>query len=362
VKVLYFIESLRMGGKERQHVELLKGLFLQTDINVLVVCMDREDFYRSLIDEVGVPLQYLERRVRWDPSLFRHLYRIIVRFRPHIIHTDSWMTTFYALPIAKLLRISLINGSIRNTFSSGGIRWHIERLLLLCSDYRVANSKAGMSSRRLSLNSDRNLVIYNGFDFQRIANVTQPHNSAILDLPQGQKIVGMVAEFSVHKDYASYILSAQQILTRRNDVTFLAVGDGAQQESCSHMLPPGSCNIRFLGKQSNVEHLVSTFDIGVLSTHSEGISNSIMEYMAFAKPVVATDAGGTRELVLNARTGFLVPHRDPNTLAERIEYLLDRPSIAARMGAAGKKRLQELFSLDRMVENVLQLYESAVLH
>ena len=82
--------------------------------------------------------------------------------------------------------------------------------------------------------------------------------------------------------------------------------------------------------------------------------------MAFRKPVVVTDGGGTRELVVDGETGFLVPPKQPEALAAKIEYLLDRPDIARRMGAAGEARLRRRFSTDTMVDETIKLYERAV--
>jgi glycosyltransferase involved in cell wall biosynthesis len=118
--------------------------------------------------------------------------------------------------------------------------------------------------------------------------------------------------------------------------------------------------IRFLGKKKNIEEIVEGFDIGVLATFVEGLSNSIMEYMALKRPVVATDRGGTPELVIDGDTGFLVPPANADALAEKIECLLDNPAIAKRMGEAGEARLRREFSITRMVEGTKRLYKLAM--
>src|SRR5262249_61588037 len=121
---------------------------------------------------------------------------------------------------------------------------------------------------------------------------------------------------------------ARKISRERKGIVFVAVGDGETLEA-SKKIAAGTEAIKFLGKRKNIEQLVETFDIGVLSTFTEGLSNSIMEYMALRKPVVATDGGGTRELVVDGETGFLVPPENPDALAAKIEYLLDNPDVAS---------------------------------
>lgn len=358
MKVLHFIDSLGVGGKERQLIELLKGLAKHSAVEQYLVCMDDDDFYGPEVRALSIRLEYLIRKQRWDPFIFFQLNRIVGKFGPQIIHTNSWMTSFYALPIAKLWGIKLLNGSIRNAFTSGGLRWKLEKVLLNLSDYRIANSRAGLLSRGLSIDSPRNVIIYNGFDRFRIDGVNS-RDSCKNALPN-TKVVGMVAEFSDLKDYTTYFRAAKDILRKRSDVLFLAVGDGKNYEEYCQMVSGSGGNIRLLGKLKNVEESIMQFDVGVLATFTEGISNSIMEYMALGKPVVATDGGGTSETVLDGVTGFLVPQGDPIALAEKIEYLLDHPDTARAMGMEGKKRLEREFSLEQLTHRVLSLYESAL--
>ena len=359
VRVLHFIDSLRVGGKERQLVELLKGLSRHSEIELLLVCMDDDDFYAPEIKELPIRLEYLIRKVRWDPFIFYRFRQIVKKFRPQIIHTNSWMTSLYALPIARLSGIKLINGSIRNAFSSGGLRWKLDKVILSLSDYRLANSNAGLVSRGFAPDLERNVVIYNGFDYSRVERIDRADPLSGI-VTGNRKIVGMVAEFSDSKDYATYILAAKEVLKKRGDVLFLAVGDGKNFEVCRQMVAESSNNIMLLGKLKNVEECVAHFDIGVLATFTEGISNGIMEYMALCKPVIATDGGGTSEIVRDGVTGILVPSGNPGILAAKIEYLLDNPTVGQSMGIAGRKLLEQVFSLKQLADKTLSLYESAL--
>ena len=149
MKILFYTDSFRLGGKERQLVELIKGLKRSENVNLLVVCMDRGEFFEPDAKNLGVDLRFLPRKMRWDPSVLIRLYNVFAEFKPDIVHTNSLMTSAYALPLTKIFRIPLINGSIRNAFEDNGLRWKLERALLRCSDYRVANSLAGQFGERL---------------------------------------------------------------------------------------------------------------------------------------------------------------------------------------------------------------------
>ncbi len=370
MRVLYYTDSLRIGGKERQLVALLKGLKPRRDMELLLVCMDRGEFYEPDVKALSIPMTYLFRKSRWDPRVLRGFYRLVQEFKPDVIHTNSAMSSAYALPIAKWFGVPLINGSIRNCFEPRSLRLKVERSLLAWSDFRIANSAAGLQSRGFSQDSARDFVVYNGFDVARVQSpeAQSPEarsrearfDNSCNGNGDGHARVGMVAEFRPDKDFRTFFLAALQVVRGRSDVTFVTVGDGETLDEMKALASGAGDRIQFLGRRKNVEPIVNCFTVGVLASFTEGISNSIMEYMALAKPVVATDCGGSRELVLDGKTGFLVPPRDPEALAERITYLMDHPAEARGMGLAGQKHIEENFSLQKMVDKTVDIYEHAI--
>jgi glycosyltransferase involved in cell wall biosynthesis len=223
---------------------------------------------------------------------------------------------------------------------------------LSLSDLRVANSDAGLRSRRLSTESGKDFVVHNGFDLARARGWDRP-------LAPGTPVVGMIAEFNRYKDYATFVTAALRLLQQGWDAEFVMVGDGETMDQTRALVPSGCSRIKFLGRRRDIEAVVPTFSIGTLATFTEGLSNSIMEYMAFAKPVVATDGGGSREVVIDGRTGFLVPPCDPQAFADRIAWLLDRPDAAREMGKQGRLRIEREFGLDSMIDKTIGLYERA---
>jgi len=359
MRVLYYTDSLRLGGKERQLVELLKGL-KQRNVELLLVCMDQGEFYEPDVKALSIPLKYLFRKMRWDPLVFHRFYRMVREFQPDVIHTNSMMSSAYALPIAKLLGVPLINGSIRNCFQSSSMRWKVERALLSWSDFRIANSMAGLRSRGFSPDSEKDFVIHNGLDLSRVDGLDNESGDSSGKNGNGRAQVGMIAEFRPDKDFKTFLLAALRLLSSRQNVTFVTVGDGETLEPMKELVSGAGDGVQFLGRQKDVEKIANSFSIGVLASFTEGLSNSIMEYMLLAKPVVATDCAGSQELVLEGETGFLVPPQDPHALAERIAYLLDNPDDARRMGQAGKKHIEANFSLKTMVDKTINIYEHAI--
>src|SRR5439155_8285227 len=131
-------------------------------------------------------------------------YSTIRHYQPHLIHTNGFISSFYTFPMARLMHIPLINGSIRNAFSRGDFRWSLEKLLLKVSDYRVANSYAGLHSRGFTGKDSNNVVIYNGFDFSRIERSITNGSQSQHARDRKTKTVGMVANFSHFKDYPTF--------------------------------------------------------------------------------------------------------------------------------------------------------------
>lgn len=355
-----------MGGKERRLTELLRAIQRQPSFQVeLVLLSQKVDFPQ--VFTLGIPIHYITRRSRKDWRTFQQLLRICRRFRPDIIHSWESMCSVLAVPAALYVGARLVNGMITNVptrlrFMSKP--WVRSRLTFPFSDAVVANSRAGLRAYRAPRR--RSYFIPNGFDPARLEHLTGRSELRAKFGLERPHVVGMVASCSSNKDYRSFLSAARLVLKARRDVTFVAVGGGPLiEELRSRAADLEPAGFQFTGQQSDVESIINLFDVGVLMTNShlqaEGLSNSIMEYMALGKPVVASLGGGTEEIVTHGQTGFLIPAGDARQLAEKILFLLEHPRAAATMGAAGRHRIFTEFSLDKMTERYAQLYRSCLL-
>lgn len=354
MKVLYFIENLGPGGKERRLAELLKKLHGHPDFTFEVVLTKRLVHYQEIIDK-DIKIHYLERKyLKKDPSLFFRFYNICRRFRPDVIHVWGNMPAIYSIPSKLLLGIKLLNNQITDATVKTRKRILAAKLVFLFSDRVIANSNAGLES--YNMNGNKAMVIYGGFDYSRLDNLRSPEEIRSRFGIRTSKIVAMVASFYTYKDYPSYLAAAGMILDSDSDVTFLCIGYGDDQPYRKLVLQKHSDHVKFLGVQENVESIMNCCDIGVLATRTEGISNAVMEFMALGKPVVATAGGGTKELVDDNVTGFLVPYKSPEILADKISFLLRNREIAEKMGNAGRERIKNEFSPEKMVSKFIGVY------
>lgn len=357
-------ESFRIGGKERRLLELLKGFRNHPAIDCQVVLLKDLVQYQGL-DELPYKVTVLKRKIKKDPTIALRLRKLITLYQPDIIHTWGGMASVYAVPLGKMMGIKTVNGMVTNStrlkyFSEN---WNRSRLTFPFSDVVLANSKAGL--RAYGVNGHKGKVVYNGFNPDRLGRLVPEADVRLqlgLDTPN---IIGMVGALHDRKDFFTFIRAARRVLAARKDTTFVIVGDGPNLEKCKQLAGEEyNRGIRFLGKQTDVESIVNTFTIGVLATnqriHGEGISNSIMEYMALGKPVIATEGGGNGEIVLNGETGYLVREFSATELADKINYLLGYPELASKMGQRGRERVERYFSINQMVEGTLEVYRGLI--
>ncbi|MBS1524901.1 MAG: glycosyltransferase family 4 protein [Bacteroidetes bacterium] len=364
--IFFLNDTMGTGGKERRLLELIKFLVPEHKIILL-----------SLSDDVGydyiyhLPIEFIivPRKSKLTLSPIKIIDDIIKKHNPDIIHSWGSLATMYLIPCAIRRRRSFINGFIADAPRNINFRdkYYLRgRLSFPFSKLIISNSKAGIKSYRAPVS--KSLCVYNGMDFKRFENLKDPValKTEILGPNfQGLFVIGMVANFEPRKDFKSLVAAAIKLLQDIDRLRFLLIGSGSMLEEIREMVPAGlSDKIIFLGKRSDIESIVQLFDVGVMLTnsdvHGEGISNSIIEYMALKKPVIATRGGGTDELITDGENGFLIDAASPEQLTDRIQLLLDDKNLA---GAVAKKAYDLVFSefnITVMTARYLDIYKKFI--
>ncbi len=358
MKILFFMESLQTGGKERRAAELISYLNEHGGYEIELVLTEEEIHYEYVRNAVSKITILKRKGIKYDPGIFLRFYKVCRRFSPDIIHSWGKMATFYAIPTRILCGIPLVANLIADTIKGYGRLSRFAFLLktnIFFSDRVLSNSVAGLET--YNINSPKSKVIYNGV---RLSRFSEQFDTIAVREEFGintRLVVIMVATFSGYKDYDLFVNTAKEISARRNDISFIAVGDGPELEHIKLRIAVENVgNIILAGRQKKVERIIAAADIGLLCTKSEGFSNSIIEYMALGKPVIASDiTGGSRELISEGITGYCTP-RDPVIIAELINRLADDDDLRFTMGMSGKKRIEQNFSLSRMGEAFTALY------
>lgn len=187
---------------------------------------------------------------------------------------------------------------------------------------------------------------------------------AELDIAPGRPVVGVVATIRPQKALDVMIRAFAKVRATIPDAILLIVGsggegDGGEMQRLRALADGlgGAEDVRFLGSRDDVPDLVDIFDVAALSSDFEGSPLSVMEYMAAARPVVATRVGGLEEQIVDGSNGILVAPQDPDALAAALIRVLRDPALAAAMGSAGKALREEKFSIEATTGAIAALYE-----
>jgi glycosyltransferase involved in cell wall biosynthesis len=368
MRILFFIDCLTAGGTERRLMELMKGVKLDANIEFELVVMDREVDYMEVFD-LGIKIHYLIRSTKKDLTVFRKFYKICKDFKPDIVHCWESMTVVIAVPACKLLNIKLINGLVVDTpvkQNASNKNWVRGKLTFPFSTIIIGNSNAGLAAYGAPLK--KSVCIYNGIDLNRFVNLKEPasmRREIFGDASDDIFVVGMVANFAERKDYKTLIEAAIALTSYNDRIRFVLIGRGPDLEGLKNGVPVSLLSkIVFLGKRSDVESIINIFDVGVLLTntkvHGEGISNSIIEYMALSKPVIATRGGGTNEVVFDNQNGYLIDVDNKDQLIERIETLMKDKSRVIDLGKKGNQMVHEKFDIKIMTNRYIDIYQKLV--
>jgi glycosyltransferase involved in cell wall biosynthesis len=354
MRVLLLADSLGNGGLERQLALLATNLPPEWEARLFAM---GGGLFEPYLRSQGVDLTVRRRRLRFDPIAPAGLWPILQAWRPDVVHAWSWISAMVAEPLCRVWGIPLVNGMIR----SGALdRDHqrLKRLGLAGATLIVANTHAGLHAWGVGPRKGR--VVHNGFDESRLADVNRG-----CEAPADRFTVVMTGRMVPEKDFAVVIAAARRLTRHSRGWRFVLVGDGPDrsvlQQEAQDLIEAGV--LTFPDPRFDVLDAVSGADVGVLMTNPqlayEGLSNSIMEYMALGIPVVCGDGGGNPELVV-AGTGFIVEPGDADGLAARLVYLRNHEDERAAMGRAARVRILTDFSVSAMVERMLDVYAEAL--
>jgi glycosyltransferase involved in cell wall biosynthesis len=362
VKVMLLIDSLSNGGAERQLTLLAAGLPQAWQRRV---CALGDGPFAARLRDQGVPVSVFPRGSRRDLLPAVGLWRSLLASSPDIVHSWGWMSTMAVGPLCRLAGVPLIDGTVRSGVPETD-HPHLRRLGMAFAATIVANSRAGLLAS--SGARAKGIVVYNGFDWSRVdaAHVTMRADDCPAGGAQRPFIVVMTGRMVPVKDFRTVIRAARLLCQGNRAWRFVLIGDGEDRaqlmSEAADLVNEGI--VEYPEPDLEVLQHVRRAHAGVLMTNpaygQEGLSNSIMEYMACGLPVVCGEGGGNREVVLDGTTGFVIPPSDAGELARKLVWLREHESERKAMGNAGRRRIDEVFSIERMVAGFVGVYENAL--
>ncbi len=227
---------------------------------------------------------------------------------------------------------------------------HVIALAETHKDYLI--SKKRIPARKID-------VAYNGVDLRQFsAPVDRDTARAALQIPPGAQVVGIVAGLRRWKAHDMFLRAAAKVLAQMPDTFFILAGDGPERGRLEEMAQHLGIQhrVRFLGVVQNVPALLPAFDLSALSSIHEALPITLLEAMAAQRPIVATDVGSVAEIVEDGVNGFLAPSGDADRFAAGMMRLLNDPELARRFGIAGRKKVEQNFTVQRMVARYETLF------
>lgn len=361
-RVLQVVLQLDAGGTERLVIELVRRL--QDRFPTSVCCLDEPGSWgRQLADE-GVQVTALGRAPGFHPGLAWKLADVAARFNATVMHCHHYSPFVYGtLARLRLPRVRIVfteHGRLSDAPPSRKRRL-ANRFLMMGSPAVYAVSHDLRRHLVAEGYPERTGVIWNGIEPGVAPDEdARRHARRLMGLADGVKVVGTVARLDPVKDLGT-LLQAVAIVRREVACRLVVVGDGPAREALK--LRARALHIEdavdWLGQRDDVRELLPGFDVYANSSISEGISLTLLEAMAAELPVVATDVGGSPEVVEDGQTGALCPARSPDALGSSLQRIFGDARLAADYGRAGRSRVCEHFTLDRMVARYAELYENS---
>lgn len=366
--ILFVADNIGGGGKERRMLELIKSLSKDPAYKIILISISDMGVGYDYMYDFPITIVESDRKYKYTTKPFFIIRGAIEKYKPDVVHSWGSMCSVYMLPLLPFRKFKFVNGIIAD--APVHIPWHHKnyvrgRVTFYFSDVVLSNSLAGIRSYGAPI--EKTYCIYNGIDMNRFNNLRNKEElKEELGISQFSFIVGMVGAFHDRKDFDTFTKAAIKIVKDHKDACFLLVGEGKNRQPIEDSIPEfAKNNIRFLGRRSDVEDLNQVFDVGALCTnsdvHGEGVSNSLIEYMSLQKPVVATEGGGTNEVIVEGENGFLLKNKDVDGLVQKLLYLHDNPDIARKMGEKALATIHEKFMLDRMTSEFIAIYNGETL-
>jgi len=357
MRISFILDTFGGGGKERRCLQLIQGLNRDGYKDIQVIIVNDTVRYPALY-EAEANICILDRKNR-NLNLIQTIKELKKQFKdfnPEIVQSWGGISTFLSICLKPAFKYKLIGSFVADVF--GAKAFSLKAFYPFFCDKVVGNSRAGLLAYKIP--REKAVLIYNGFNENRFDKQVDKQEKKDEIGIQTPFVVAMVATFWKTKDWRCYLLSAKQIVAKRKDITFLAIGDGPDWEKCNSLIREEEKRfIMLLGHRSDTDEILQICDITILvSNLGEGVSNSIVESMAFGVPVIATNSGGTPEIIEDGINGVLLLNNNVSELVGKIEFLIGNTKKREEMGECASKTIKESFSLNAMTQQYVNLYKS----
>ena len=347
INVSFVIDNLGRAGTETQLLALIRSLD-RAHVNPSLVVLNGDKGVSQSLEPSGCDVTRLGVTKLFSSHAAKAAYRLRkkwIQATPDVVVAYFLDSAYFALPIAKWCGAKTVR--VRNNLGywlSAKHRWFgravrpfVDAVLTNSEDGKSALVKEGESANYVS-------VIENGVDLDRFFPVRP------VDVSKPIVRIGCVANLRPVKNIDGLIRVATLLCSGYPNIRFEVAGEGEQRDEYEKLIDSMSLQDRFVlrGSIADIPGFLSSCEIAVLPSHSEGMSNALLEYMAAGRAVITTDVGANRMVL--GDTGVIVPANDDKALSLAIESLINRPDEAKRFGQLARLRIETNYSRVRMIE------------
>jgi sugar transferase (PEP-CTERM/EpsH1 system associated) len=368
--IAHVIYRLEVGGLENGLVNLINRIPAQR-LRHAIVCMTDYSEFRQRLTRSDVSVFALNKPPGNSPVTQFKLWRLLSRMRPDIVHTRNLGALEAALPAALAgvpVRIHGEHGRDVDDLDGTSTRRQIVRRLykpFVHQYIALSQDLASYLQHKIRVPSSRIAQIYNGVD----STLFHPAEEVRDAVPHpnfsgpGRFVIGTVGRMQDVKDpltlARAFVRLMRAMPGSEQRLRLVMVGDGPLRERV-HMLlvEAGVDEYAWLpGSRDDVARLMRCFDLFVLPSLAEGISNTILEAMATGLPVLATAVGGNPELIQAGVTGTLVPRDDPESMARAMRAYAESAELCRRHGMEARRTIERKFGMEAMVDAYMTIYD-----
>ena len=356
-KILVIIGSLDIGGTEKQLLQIISPLTNHFDFTVLSFIKggDLLNDYKKLRIKVLVPNK--ESKIILPLRLLSYIWMIFksfVKTKPEIVHfylPHSYLLGSF-LPYIFFKKKYIMSRRSQNFYQKKiPFCRLIEKKLHKKMNLIITNSKQNYNQliNEEAVNPNKCCLVSNGVKITN--NIKRKKNKIIQIL--------CIANFIKYKNH-DMIINACNRLSDELEWSLNLVGNNADnivEELKIKIKPENKSKINFIKKNKNISKFLLNADIGILASNEEGLSNSILEYMSYGLPVIATKVGGSVEQIIDNKNGFLIKKNDDLQLSIKLEELIKNKLMRKNFGIESKRIVKEKFSLEMEFKKYKKIYE-----
>lgn len=365
IRVMQIINSLDIGGAERVAVNIAAHLDPERFDSSLLT-LEKPGPFAVILEKRGIPFTSLHKKPGIRPGIFLRIARHIRRREIDIVTTHNYGALFYGSFGARLGGCSRLLHVDHNPLLSSKRRYPIPHKRLSSAAYKVIAVSGEVRANLIAqegIAPERIDIISNGVDDSLFSMPFDRHSlSARLGIPENRVVIGTGARLVYEKGLVHLLDAAGLIKKKRDDFVLVIVGDGPLMGQLRKKAHDNGLNGHavFTGARTDFHEIIRLFDIFVLPSVSEGLPLSLLEAMAAARAVVASQVGGIPEVITHGQTGLLVPPGSPAHLADAVELLMDDPGYRAKCGQSARLKFEEKHSAQAMAASYARLYESVL--